>query len=240
MNVGVDLARRRALARSACRRAASSSSMTFLNSSNGCAPDDVAAVDEEVRRAAARRPAWPSAMSASMRALPAPLSSAALNLPMSRPISCAYFSRSGRLRFCWLANSLSCISQNLPCASAATAASAASGASGWNGSGLCRKTTRTLLAVLLLDLLERRDDAAAERALEVGELDDGHLRVRRALRRRPPAARGRGRRRRRRPAARSSRSTAPWSTRLAAAALVLRDQHLADADPTSQHHHQQS
>ena len=46
--------------------------------------------------------------------------------------------------FCWLANSLSCISQNFPCAWAATAASAASGASAWKGSGLCRKITRTL------------------------------------------------------------------------------------------------
>ena len=41
--------------------------------------------------------------------------------------------------FCWLANILSCISQNFPCSWAATAASAASGAFGWKGSGLWRK-----------------------------------------------------------------------------------------------------
>ena len=34
---------------------------------------------------------------------------------MSRPSSCAYFSRFGRSSACWLANILSCISQNLPC-----------------------------------------------------------------------------------------------------------------------------
>src|SRR5262249_17266396 len=38
-----------------------------------------------------------------------------------------------------------------------------------------------VVRVILLDLLERRDDAAAERALEVGELDDVDLGRRRAL-----------------------------------------------------------
>ena len=65
---------------------------------------------------------------------------------MSRPISVAYFSRSGRVSAFMLSNSLSCISQNLPCAWAASEASAASGAFLWNGSGLCLKMTRTLPA----------------------------------------------------------------------------------------------
>ena len=118
------------------------------------------------------------------------------------------------------------------------AASEASGASAWNGSGLWRKKTRTLLAVLLLDLLQRGDHAAAERALEVGERDDVHLRVRRPL----------GRALERDADAVDAVTGARVS--LAAADGVLADAlavpplsfttSSADAVATPQHHHQQS
>src|SRR5579871_184765 len=72
----------------------------------------------------------------------------ALKRATLRPISCAYLSSDARSSACWLANSLSCIAQNLPWALAAIAASAASRAWSWKGSGWLRKATRTSLPYL--------------------------------------------------------------------------------------------
>ena len=67
---------------------------------------------------------------------------------MSRPMALAIASTFSCLsasgwRELFASNSLSCISQNLPCFWAAMAAFAAYGASGCMGSGLCLKTKRT-------------------------------------------------------------------------------------------------
>jgi hypothetical protein len=59
------------------------------------------------------------------------------------------------------------------------ATAAAGAASLWNGSGLLRHTI--LVAVLVLDLLHGRQNARAERTLELAELHDGDQRVLRAL-----------------------------------------------------------
>ena len=77
----------------------------------------------------------PIFMSASTLALVLGSSMAALYLAISRPISAAYFSRSAADSACWWANSLSCISQNLPCLPAAMAALAAGIAFLWKGNG---------------------------------------------------------------------------------------------------------
>ena len=86
-------------------------------------------------------------------------------------MACAF--SSGTCSCCWLANSRSCSSQYLPCSPAQCAASAALGACSWFGSGKSLNTSRILPRVLLLELDERRGDAGAERALVLGELDDG-------------------------------------------------------------------
>ena len=161
----------------------SSASMTVLNSSTGWAPTRRVPLTKNVGVPVAPTAA-PSLASASTLSLNLPQSSAALNLAMLRPSSSAYFSSDGRSSACWLANSLSCISQNLPCSLAASAASAARCALSWNGSGSC------LNAILILPLYSSSicfsvgHGAAAERALEVAELDQRDRGRRRALDRR--------------------------------------------------------
>src|SRR4051795_8926169 len=117
--------------------------MTVLKASNGWAPTTLVPLMKNVGVPVAPTAA-PSLASASTLSLNLPESSAALNLPMFRPSSSAYFSSDGRSSACWLANSLSWYGQNLPCSLAARAASAARCALSWNGSGSCLKAILTL------------------------------------------------------------------------------------------------
>ena len=116
------------------------------------------------------------------------LRSPSLTLSRSSPAAVRDLRRDRRPR-AWAATakSLSCTSQKPLSpfsARASIATSAAGSARGWKGSGSFFQTRRDLVAVLVVDLLERRLDAPAERALEVGELDDCDQRVRAPLLRR--------------------------------------------------------
>ena len=162
---------------------ASSSSITSLNFSNGCAPESMRPLMKNAG-VPVTPTSLPSAMSLSMPALNCCLDTHSSNLARSRPTSAANacsFSgdRSG------LAKSLSWYSQNLPCASAQRAASAAGRACAWNGQREVAVHEAHLVAVGLHDLLHRHVGALAERTLVVGELDHGHRRIRPAATRRP-------------------------------------------------------
>ena len=119
-----------------------------------------------------------SRWSSSMRARALSERDASWNRRRSSPSSRANRSyASGESSRCE-AKSRSCICQNLPCSRAASAAFAAGRAFGWNGERLVLPGDPHLVAVRALHLVERRADAGAERALEVGEEDDGDRRAR--------------------------------------------------------------
>ena len=156
MQLRVELARLGAARRSACRPCSISSSMSALNAVEGLRADELAAVDEERRGAVGAQRGAGAGVRLDRRAANLCESSAALNLPTSRPISCAYFSSVARSSACWLAKSLSCISQNLPCSCAAIDGLGGGLRVGVERQRLVAEHDAHVLAVGLLDLLERR------------------------------------------------------------------------------------
>ena len=134
--------RRRGQADDAVRSSASTSviaaSILALKASNGCAPDRLL----PLMKKAGVPPLAPIFVALGQLLIDLLLELAAVQgfaelIAGSGPLLRPYFSRSCRPSACWLANSLSCICQNLPCSLAARLASAARCALSWKGSGSC-------------------------------------------------------------------------------------------------------
>ena len=155
--------------------------MTALKLSIGCAPESVAAVDEEGRGAAGAQ-LLASAMSASMRALHCAAVERRLPLGHVEAELLRVLLEVGALRApAGWRRACRASPRTCPARRPRWPRRRRAGASGWKGSGFCFITTRTLLPYSFSSCSQRGVRAAAERALVVGELDDGHLRVRRAL-----------------------------------------------------------